>query len=163
MFGVLCCNFLVDRIYKSLQRRSADPEKQHPENRLPLVIAGAIALPLIVALYGWTAQLHWPVAVLLLSVGGQGFVCIGALVPMMAYIVDATGLYSASALTAVLITRCLAGTFIPLATAPLADKVGFGWGFTILAGICLVLAPIPILIMRYGAVWRQRSGYTKDQ
>lgn len=80
----------------------------------------------------------------------------------MAYVVDAFGLYSASALTAVLITRCLMSTFLPLLVGPLNDAVGHGWGFTIVAGVCLAVAPIPSLVMRYGEKWRQWSTYTRD-
>lgn len=63
---------------------------------------------------------------------------------MMTYVTDGFGLFSASAITAVLITRCLAGTFLPLVTEPLTEKVGYGWGFAILAGGCLLLSPIPV-------------------
>jgi hypothetical protein len=84
------------------------------------------------------------------------------IVPLMAYIVDAFGRYSASALTAVLVTRCLMCTFLPLMVESLTKHLGFGFGFTILAILCLGLAPIPIIIMQYGASWRQNSEYTKD-
>lgn len=96
------------------------------------------------ALYGWTAEQHWPVWVLLLAVVLQGYGLICSGVPMLTYITDAFGLYSASALTAILVTRCLAGTFLPLATDPLREKLGYGWAFTILGGLCLVLSPLPV-------------------
>ena len=85
------------------------------------------------------------------------------IVPLQAYIVDACGLFSASAMTGVIVTRCLAGTFLPLTTAPLAELLGYGWGFTCLGALSLVLAIIPVLILRYGEKWRQQSAFTKDE
>lgn len=84
------------------------------------------------------------------------------MVPLMTYVTDAFGIYSASALTAVLVTRCLMSTFLPLSVVPVTDALGFGWGFVCFAGMCLLLAPLPLLVMRYGYTWRQRSVYTKD-
>lgn len=113
-------------------------------------------------LYGWSADRHWPVWVLLVSVVFVGLVVVTSIVPMMTYITDAFGLYSASALTAVLILRCLAGSFLPLAMPPLTNLVGIGWGFSIIAATLLATAPIPALVMRYGPRWRQRSNYTME-
>lgn len=159
--GIVVCNTCIDRIYKALQSRAKDGKAQ-PEHRLPLVIVGAFCLPLVVILYGWIAQAHLPVWLLLLSVALLGFCLVVGTIPMIAYVVDAFGLYSASAMTAVLIARCLMGTFLPLATAPLTKRLGYGWGFAVLAGVCLGIAPVPAVIMRYGGRWRQRSEYTKD-
>lgn len=86
-----------------------------------------------------------------------------ATLPLMAYVVDAFGMYSASAMTAVIVTRCLMGTFLPLATEPLIEGLGYGGAFTCLGVFTLGLAPIPILIMKWGWRWRQRSAYTKDE
>ena len=160
MIGIIVTNTLLDRIYK--KRQKPGEIKSAPENRLPLVMIGAFALPCAVAFYGWVAQLKLPAPLLLFAVVLLGFCLILSTVPMMAYIVDAFGLYSASAMTAVLITRCLMGTFLPLVTAPLTRAIGYGLGFTVLAAACLLLAPIPLLVMRYGGKWRQRSKYTKD-
>ena len=85
-----------------------------------------------------------------------------SIVPMMTFITDAFSDYSASAMTAVLITRCLMGAFLPLAVPPLASEIGYGLAFLVLASACLLLAPVPVLIMRFGPTWRQRSEYTKD-
>jgi MFS family permease len=160
VLGLIVCNLLLDRIYKKFA--AAGDAKPSPENRLPLLIVSSIALPFVVAMYGWVAQLVLPVWLMLLSVVLLGGFVILSMVPLMAYVVDAFNLFSASAMTAVLITRCLMGTFLPLVTVPLTDKVGYGLGFTILAAACLVLAPVPFLIWRYGGQWRQKSDFTKD-
>ena len=157
--GIVVCNTLLDRIYAKLQK----PGQPHqPENRLPIVIFGAFTLPLSVVLYGWIAALRLPVPVLILSVALMGFTLILGLIPVTAYVVDAFGLYSASALTAVLIARCMMSTFLPMAAGPLEIRWGYGWGMTVLAGLCMAMAPIPVLVFNYGGKWRQRSNYTKD-
>ncbi|KAK1995241.1 major facilitator superfamily transporter [Colletotrichum falcatum] len=157
--SVLVSNFSLDRIYVKL--RGSDPAGR-PEYRLPLTIIGSFTLPLSIVSYGWIAQLHLPVGYLLLSVAMIGFTMLMAFLPISAYVVDASGLYSASAMTGVIVTRCLAGTFLPLSIGPMVARFGYGWGFTMLGAFSICLAPIPILIMRYGHVWRQRSEYTRD-
>lgn len=91
-----------------------------------------------------------------------GFTLLLTVIPLSAYVVDAFGLYSASAMTGIIVTRCLMGTFLPLTTAPLVEHFGWGWGFTCLGGVSLCLAPIPVLVQVYGEKWRQRSEFTKD-
>ncbi|KAB8304151.1 hypothetical protein EYC80_003570 [Monilinia laxa] len=160
VMGVFVCDLLIDRIYMHL--RGGNSERSKPEFRMPLTVISAFILPLSVALFGWVAEKGWPVGLLLFLVAVQGFSLLTAMVPLMAYVVDAFGLYSASALTAVLITRCLASTFLPLAVGPLTNKLGYGWGFMLVSGLLLVVAPIPSLVMRYGGKWRQWSAYTRD-
>lgn len=158
--SVLVCNFGLDRIYIKL--RGPHGAKGKPEYRLPLSIIGAFTMPISIAAYGWIAQLRLPVSLLLLSVAMMGFTLLLAALPMSAYVVDATGLYSASAMTGVIVLRCLTGTFLPLASGPLADQLGYGWGFSCLSAFSLSIAVIPVLVLRYGEVWRQRSEFTKD-
>lgn len=134
-----------------------------PEFRLPLAIVGGLALPATVAAYGWAAQARLPLVLLLFCVCAMGTALMLATIPVMAYVVDAFGLFSASAMTGIIVTRCLASTFLPLTTAPLVERLGFGWGFSVLAGCSLLLAPIPILMLRYGERWRKFSRYSRDE
>ncbi|OAL01596.1 MFS general substrate transporter [Phaeosphaeriaceae sp. SRC1lsM3a] len=158
--SVLVCNSFLDRIYIAF--RGSEDEKGKPEYRLPLTILGGFTLPLAVAAYGWVAEYQLSVALLLATVALVDFALLLTIIPIQAYIVDACGLYSASAMTGVVVTRCLAGTFLPLCTRPLIDHFGFGWGFTCFAALSLVLAIIPVLLFKYGAKWRQRSEFTRD-
>lgn len=157
--GIVVCNLFLDSTYINLGKSRGGVAL--PEYRLPLMIGGAAFLPAVVALYGYTADARWPVYLVLLSVGLLGFVIILQMVPLSSYIVDAFGLYSASAMTMILIARCLGGTLLPLAIPPLTEALGLGYGFLVLAATCLVLVPLPVAVMRYGSRWRQKSAYTR--
>ena len=158
--SVLVCNFTLDRIYVKL--RGPDGAKGKPEYRLPLSIIGAILLPFSVTAYGWIAEHRLPVLLLLASVALMGFSLLLTVIPLSAYVVDACGMYSASAMTGVIVTRCLMGTFLPLTTGPLSDALGYGLGFSILGALSLSLAIIPMSIFKFGEKWRQHSEFTKD-
>ncbi|KAI4654714.1 uncharacterized protein J4E88_002852 [Alternaria novae-zelandiae] len=158
--SVLVCNFTLDRIYVKL--RGPDGGKGKPEYRLPLSILGAILLPFSVIAYGWIAEYRLPVLLLLASVALMGFSLLLTVIPLSAYVVDACGMYSASAMTGVIVTRCLMGTFLPLTTGPLSDALGYGLGFTLLGVLSLCLVIIPLCIFKFGEKWRQHSEFTKD-
>lgn len=165
--SVIICESSLDRIYirmrDACRLRTENPAAAgQPEYRLPLTIIGAFMTPLSVALFGWSIELDLPLPVLLFSVTMLGGTVLLTCVPLMAYVVDAFGLYSASAITGVIVTRCLMGTFLPLAAGPLIDNFGHGWGFSVFAALSLVLAPITIVIFRYGERWRTFSKYTRE-
>jgi len=168
-FGVYTCNRNVDRIYVKLREADAKEKNLSPEDvvglpefRLPLSVVGAFILPVAVAGYGWVAQLQLPLPFLLGCCALLGFSAMLTLIPIMAYVVDAFGIFSASAMTGVIVSRCLMGTFLPLAVAPLVENFGYGWGFTVFATLSLCLAPISWLVLRYGAKWRQYSQYSRE-
>ena len=154
------CNLFLDRLYNMSGKSRGGTA--YPEDRLPFLIAGAVFMPVAVALYGWVPGSHWPVYLLLLSVALMGCFLLMILVTLASYIVGAFGRYSASAMTIVLIARCLGGTLLPLTIPPLTDTLGLGNGFLVVAGICLALIPLPIGVMRYGPLWRQNSVYTRN-
>lgn len=84
-------------------------------------------------------------------------------VPLSLYVVEAFGLYSASAMTMVLVIRCLGSTILPLGIPPLTERLGLGPGFLVLAAGAVVLLPIPIALMRFGGPWRGRSKYSRAE
>ena len=158
---IAICNVFLDRIYIKL--RDSHKGVGQPEYRIPLIMIGALTMPIVIAAYGWNAQLQSPLWLTLLTEGLLGSTLMLAAVPWMVYVADAFGIYTASATTVVIVSRCLLSTFLPLATEPLVHKFGYGYAFTILGGISLALAPTPFLIYRYGEKWRQRSSYTRDE
>ncbi|ORY67008.1 bicyclomycin resistance protein [Pseudomassariella vexata] len=126
-----------------------------PEYRLPFLLLGAVLLPIGLFTYGWTAEkhVHWIVPIF-----GTGIVGVANIVIFMAlqmYLVDAFTVYAASALAANTLVRSIAGAVLPLAGLPMYEKLGIGWGNSILAFIALGFAPVAWLIIRYGEVIRK--------
>ncbi|KAL6364252.1 hypothetical protein LRP88_02169 [Fusarium phalaenopsidis] len=161
LIGILLCNVSVDHIYIKL--RVANNGIGLPEYRLPISIIGSFTLAPAVILYGWCAEYRLPLSLFMLSVVWIRVSLMLAFLPIMAYVVDACGLYTASALTGVIVIRCLAGAFLPLLTALLIENIGYGWGFTSFGTLSLTLTLIPLLILRYGPIWRQNCKYTRTE
>lgn len=144
--GLAIFGTLSDRILKA----KAGSGEMKPEYRLPVMFPGAVAIPIGLFLYGWTAQygVHWIAPII-----GTGFVglgLIGTFMPITTYLVDAFTIYAASALAANTIWRSLVGAILPLAGLPMYAKLGLGWGNSLLGFISLALLPVPILLTRYG-------------
>ncbi|KAJ5404338.1 hypothetical protein N7509_004209 [Penicillium cosmopolitanum] len=150
----------LDKIYMKL---GAGKRGGLPEHRLPLSIIGALTLPPAVLLYGWCAEYRLPLPLLLFSATWIRLSMMLAFSPLTSYVVDAFGVYSASALAGLVTFRCLAGAFLPLTITQITENFGYGWGFTLLGVFGMGLALIPVLVIRYGYHWRQRSSYTENK
>jgi multidrug resistance protein len=130
-------------------------EGMKPEYRLPSLRIGAFLLPAGLFIYGWTAEyrIHWAVPIL-----GTLIVGVGNLIIFMAlqlYLVDAFTIYAASALAANTVVRSIAGAVLPLAGLSMFNKLGVGWGNSLLGFIATAMLPIPFLIIRYGEYLRK--------
>ncbi|PHH87591.1 hypothetical protein CDD83_8657 [Cordyceps sp. RAO-2017] len=158
--SVILCNRTLDRTY--IRLRKANNGVGLPEFRLPLAIVGALSLPVAVLLYGCVPQLRLPLPVMLLSAALLAATLLLATLPTMAYVVDAFNGYPASAMTGLIFVRSLSSTFLPFLASPLITRFGYARGFGVLSALCLCLCPIPMLVMRYGPKWRQRSEYSRD-
>lgn len=157
--GIVLSNIALDRIHTRL-RETTDA---YPESRLIPAVIAAIMIPLSLTLYGFAAELKWPVALLLSAAASLGCFFSLALASLTTYTTDSFGLYSASAMTSILTTRCVLGTFLPLLIAPFIRRYGYGRGLMMPAAFILGLAVIPMTIVLYGPIWRQRSRYTDSQ
>ncbi|KAH6607853.1 mfs multidrug transporter [Trichoderma cornu-damae] len=159
--GAQICAPLQDRIYVALKRRYVpDGGPGRPEFRVPMLIPGALLLPIGILIYSWTAEkhTHWigpNIGAVLFGCGAIiGFQCI------QAYIVDSYTRYAASAVAAVTVLRSLAGFGFPLFAPAMYDKLGYGIGGTVLAAIAIGLGwPSPIFLWFYGPKLRALSKY----
>lgn len=132
---------------------------KRPQYALPMMI---IAGPLASAglfWYGWSfqAKVFWLVPILGLAVFGFGYtsmrVCLRGSsksridikqLSTQMFLVEAVPNYTASALAAHTIFSSIGGAFIPIGTFPLYDKLGYGWGNSLIAFINLSLCIIPL-------------------
>jgi hypothetical protein len=70
--------------------------------------------------------------------------------------------YAASAIAASSVLRSIAGALVPLAGVPLYDRMGLGWGNSLLSLISVGLGALPLLFCRYGEGWRKRFAIELD-
>lgn len=148
-----------DTIYKILKKRSGK-EVGRPEFRLPLLVPGAILVPVGLLWYGWSAQahVHWIMPNLGIAIFGVGLKI--ATQCTQTYAVDTYTLYAASASAAGLFLRSLAGFSFPLFAPYMYDRLGYGWGNSLIALIATLLGlPAPFLLWKYGPWLRVKSRY----
>ncbi|CAI4219316.1 unnamed protein product [Parascedosporium putredinis] len=87
------------------------------------------------------------------------FIGIAILIIMLSlqmYLVDAYTIYAASALAANTVVRSTAGAVLPLAGLEMYEKLGIGWGNSLLGFVSLALVPVPFLIKKYGETLRKK-------
>lgn len=151
--GVFFCKATLDIWVK---RHMRDGQIK-PEQRLPPVIFGGLILPVSLFMYGWTIEAHtqWMAPIIATAILSLGLVT--TLIPVQSYLVDAFGIYSASAVGGLNVIRNLGGAFFPLAGPPLNNNLGVGWASSVLGFIALAFVPVPLLLMRYGEALRSRD------
>jgi len=149
---VLCGAFLDSHL-----KKKAVSGYSEPEHRLPPMALGHVIIPLGLIIFGWTAQkdVQFIVPVGATSLVGFGFVAVS--LSSSSYIVDAFGLYAASATAATTCLRNVASAALPLAGPPLFGSLGLGWGTTVLGCVALLAVPVPLLLMRYGYRMRKNN------
>ncbi|TRX91577.1 hypothetical protein FHL15_007582 [Xylaria flabelliformis] len=146
---------------KYIRRKAAEADKlaeetgkekkgMKPEYRLPLLPLGGICVPIGLFIYGWTAEkkVHWIVPIIGTAFGGVGNIFV--FFSIQTYLVDAFTIYAASALASNTIIRSVAGAVLPLAGLRLYDRLGYGWGNSLLGFIAILLIPVSFGILKYG-------------
>lgn len=122
----------------------------------PSQAIGTLLFPLGLFLYGWTAHHHLFYIIPLIGTATVGFGYFITNIPLQAYLVDVYHEYAASAVGATVVLRCIFATVIPLGALPLYEKLGLGWGNSVLGFIALVFVPVPVLLIRFGERLRGR-------
>lgn len=147
--GLFYVGYFSDR---TLKQRAASGKTITPEDRLPLIIAipGSLAFPIGLFIYGWTAEyhLHWIVPLIGTAITGFGSILL--FIGIQTYLVDAFENHAASVIGANAVLRGLAGALLPLAGLSIYDKLGWGWGNSLLGLIAFSFAPVPLILGIYG-------------
>ncbi|EIM81804.1 MFS general substrate transporter [Stereum hirsutum FP-91666 SS1] len=158
--GFVLATFVVagvgDRVFTELVRRNGG--KSAPEMRIPLLIVGSFFVPIGLFWYGWSieAKIHWIMPILGTGIFGFG-IALGIQFSQL-YLIDAFGIYAASALSAAAVLRSMLAFAFPLFGSQLYETLGNGGGNSLLAGISIVLGiPFPILIWYKGDAIRKRN------
>ena len=154
LFAVVVIIPRIDTIFNMLTRKHNNIPK--PEYRLPLANVGSLLVPLSLLWFGWCIQkqVHWAAAV-----ASMPFFTIGQQVifsSVQNYYIDAFEKYSASAIAAGAVFRAIVGGIVPAISSDLFAGLGYGGGFTLLAGLGVLLSPAPPLFYYYGPYLRER-------
>jgi hypothetical protein len=156
--GVQAVAPLNDAIYRRLKAKNGHVGV--PEYRVPLMIPGALLIPIGLFWYGWSAQakVFWLVPDIGTAIFAAGiiigFQCI------QTYIVDTYTRYAASAVGAATVLRSLAGFGFPLFGPAMYDALDYGWGNSVLAFVGIGIGlPAPFLLWFYGPKLRAQSKF----
>ncbi|KAI0148034.1 MFS general substrate transporter [Hypoxylon sp. NC0597] len=147
---------VTDRVWQRLKAR-AKGETQ-PEYRVPLMIPGAILIPIGLFWYGWAAEARafW----ILTDIGIAIFSCgiILGTQAMQAYVMDSYPKHVASASAASQMLRNVTGFAFPLFAPKMYQSLGYGWGNSLLAFVFLAIGiPAPLILWKYGAKLRAKG------
>lgn len=147
--------WFMDVIFARLLARvpegSALRENPPPEFRVPLMVIGVLLMPIGLFWLGWAAQAHifW----IMVDIGAVIFVAGNFLASQaaLAYLLDEFTDRAASANAAARMLSNLMGFAFPLFAPNLYDRLGYGWGNSLLAFVWIgIVVPIPIVIWFYG-------------
>ncbi|KAI1078117.1 major facilitator superfamily domain-containing protein [Whalleya microplaca] len=153
VFGLVLFSILSDKLLG--QNNKAILAK--PEKRLILMKWLGPITPLGLFMYGWSAYYHTHWIVPILGTFIVGFGALFVIIPGQIYLVDSFGAEAAaSAMAANMLVRSPFGAFLDLAAEPLYERLGLGWGNSVLGFICLAFTPVPWLFYRYGESLRTR-------
>ncbi|WFD00009.1 hypothetical protein MYAM1_002755 [Malassezia yamatoensis] len=150
----------VDYYYHRLKARNGGVGR--PEFKLPVLAVTGLLMPAGLLFYGWTVEyrVHWivpDIGIFLIACGVRMtlFIC-----PL--YLADAITLYTASATSALVMTRGLFSFTFPLFAPELYARLGQGWGNSVLAlaTACIGL-PAPFIMYKYGRSLRDKSDYSQ--
>ena len=135
-----------------------------PEFRLPVLFFGGVLCPVGLFWYGWSAEnsLHW----IMPLIGAAIFCCgmIAVFTAIQTYIIDMSPRYAASAISAATLFRSLFGFSFPLFGGQLYEKLGYGWGNSLLGFIAIPLGLIfPYVIYKYGEPLREAAEKRLDR
>ncbi|KAI0426234.1 major facilitator superfamily domain-containing protein [Xylaria sp. FL1042] len=137
---------------KLVKRNASQGKEPCPEDRLSLKMTVPLALspPTGIILYGWTMEkgVHWIVP--LIATGMVGFGTLGIFTATLTYLVEAFEQHAASVTAANTVWRSILGAVLPLFGLQLYDRLGLGWGNTLLGFILLGLAPVLWILHKFG-------------
>ena len=158
--GMTIFGMLSDRAVAAASARDGNNGAIKPEHRLPALIPAAACIPVGLLIYGWTSHkgAFWLLSIIGTFIYGLGL--IGTFMPIMVYLIDAFTVYAASATAANTVLRSLGGALLPLAGKPMYERLGLGWGNTLLAGLAMAGLPISWVFLKYGEKIRLRYPVT---
>lgn len=133
-----------------------------PETRIRPALIGCYAIPIGMFWFAWTnsPSIHWMASVSAGVPFGFGFGLV--FVSILNYLMDAYTVYSASALAANTVLRCIFGAVFPLFAPYMYANLGIHWASSIPAFLAVLCIPFPIILTIYGPAIRKRCKFAAE-
>ncbi|KAF2715071.1 MFS multidrug transporter, partial [Pleomassaria siparia CBS 279.74] len=160
MVGSWGVGWAMDRVWARLKKNHQGQTK--PEYRVPLMIPGAILIPIGLLWYGWAAEqeLHWIVPDIGIAIFGCGYMSSGT--ASMAYVTEAFLNHTASSGAATQFLRNVFAFAFPIFAPSLYKSLGYGVGDTVLAAVALGCGiPASFILWKYGEMLRGKGKEVK--
>ena len=151
----LCCLFTATWYKSRFVRNGGVPL---PEDRLPPIILGSVMVPPSLLWLGWSTSQHWISPVFASYFIGLGLMLV--FVPGMVYIVDVYTVHANSAMSIHVVVRSLVAASFPLFAGPMYDRLGVEWATSMLAFLCVLMIPAPVVFLMYGSKIRSWSRFS---
>ena len=154
---------LMDWSYRRTTARYGDGGGGKPEFRVPYLVPGVIITPVGLFIYGWTAQYvaAWPAV----DVGAAVFT-LGSFMTsqvLYAYQLDEFVEHGASANAASRVLSYSLGFAFPIFAPDLYDRLGYGWGNSMLSFLWVVFCfPLPVIFWLWGDKLRAMGRNSKE-
>ncbi|EEB08655.1 membrane transporter [Schizosaccharomyces japonicus yFS275] len=135
VLGSQASGVFIDKVFRYL--RAKHNGKFYPEFRVPIILLGTMFFPTGLFVYGWTAEkhTHW--------IGpdiGAAMFNVGLMLGwrgIQVYLIDTYIIYAASSTAVACCVRSVAAFAFPLFGQAMYDKMGYGWGNSLLAFVVL--------------------------
>ncbi|KAJ5690975.1 MFS general substrate transporter [Penicillium malachiteum] len=141
------------------REKSGNPQ---PEDTMPAALIAGIVLPVSLFWLAWTARssIHWICPLIAGGFYGFGFALSQLVYPLYKNEVYGAELGASSFAIDVAIRYTFSSVF-PLFTIQMVDAMTFHWAISMCAFVLLLLAPVPLVLQKYGPALRARSQYVK--
>ena len=137
---------LIDILYRRLKARHG--REPTPEDRIPLMLPGALLAPVGLLIYGWTAEdrVQWAVVDIGMFVAAFGMQI--ATITLQAYTIDSYPDHASSASAARQFLSSLTAFSFPLFAPRMYSTLGYGWGNSLIAFVALGLGLLMTWLIR---------------
>ncbi|KAJ5118693.1 hypothetical protein N7448_010400 [Penicillium atrosanguineum] len=147
----------------SVDPRALDGVHTQPEIRLWFAMVGAPFIPISLFWMGWTDFPSISVWSPIVASSAFGFGTICVFISSYMYVIDSYGMYAASALGFMTVSRYCAAGGMTIVGIPFYKNMGVHWTLTILGCISALMVPVPYVFYKFGPVIRRWSRYAMTE
>ncbi|TFK94393.1 MFS general substrate transporter [Polyporus arcularius HHB13444] len=174
MIGGVVNGELLDWEYQRVKRKVLSKLEQDPENKVkpeditkeeyfPIEVARLRMMPIFLAVfaaacigYGWCLEAGVSIAGPLILQFIIGWTCVAMMNSAQTLIVDLAPQHGSAITACNNLVRCSFGAVAVSVIDLILKRLGTGWTYVLLSGICIAFSPYFWIQMKYGPKWRAK-------